>query len=87
VSSRINDAWPTFHKLAPELPEDPNQVAPVAIVELVVEAWTHVADKTQDLQQQLEAIRLKEREHPKEMLEKISKVVAEGDVVHISLHQ
>jgi len=49
MSSRLNDAWPTFHKLAPELLEDPNQVVPITIVDLVSEAWDHVPDKTQDL--------------------------------------
>jgi hypothetical protein len=73
-------------QVAPELQEDFTLVAHVERVELAVESWSQLTEKTDSLQQHIEAIQLQEHEQPNETCEKITQVVVEGDIVCSSLH-
>jgi hypothetical protein len=55
-------------------------------VEFIIDAWSHLAEKMNNIQQHMEVIHLKEKEHPRSMLDNITQVVVEGDFVQSSLH-
>jgi uncharacterized protein Yka (UPF0111/DUF47 family) len=62
-------------------------VAPMKHVKLLADASSQLVEKTNNLQQQMVAIWLKEQDKPKAMLENITQVVAKGDSIRSSLHK
>lgn len=72
--------------MEPDLPED---VGPVVLVEWVVPvayAWMQMEEKNEDLEHQLDSIRLKEKEKPKYLLQKLEHAVEEGANVKSLFH-
>lgn len=86
VSDKLVQVWPTFRQLAPELPEDITLITPPQRVELIVDTWSQLDAKTNTLQQELVAIKLKEKEQPEAMMQRITQAIAEGNTVRSSLH-
>jgi uncharacterized coiled-coil DUF342 family protein len=87
VKRNITEIWPTFRKIAPQMPLYNATTKPKEWIKLVQQAWEVLTDQAKDLQTQLEGMKLRVKAHPRELQHQIQRFVLEGNDARDLLHK
>jgi putative heme iron utilization protein len=68
VANKFSQVWPYFRQVILELPEDITTIVPPDRVDLIFDAWSHLAAIIDTLQHEVVMFKLKEKEEPKNLL-------------------
>jgi hypothetical protein len=87
MKGKLTEIWPTFRKATPQMPEYNATAEPEEQLRLVQQAWEVLTDRAEDLQTQLEGMKLKAEAQPKELQQQLERVVLEGNDARALLHK
>jgi hypothetical protein len=87
VQEKLVEAWPEIQKVAPELPEASDVGEPEKQIELLQEAWTQLATRTDQLQVKLQQVQQEAEQQPQQLQEQMQKIVLQGNNARATLHK
>jgi hypothetical protein len=87
VKEKLTEAWTTFRKTMPQLPESSATDEPTEQIELVQVAWTELLARAKNIEVQLWETKLEVELQPHKLKEQLEKVVLEGNNAIITLHK
>jgi hypothetical protein len=87
VQEKLAESWSEIRKVTLELPEASDASEPEVQIELLQQAWTQLATRTEKIQAELQQVQQEAEQQPQQLQDQMQKIILQGNNARAALHK